>query len=174
MGSDKVQALAWHRKEPHVLLTGGYDQRCVVSDVRGKSDGMLSMPLSADVESCCWDIGNDSCFYASSEDGVVYCFDMRRTKSAMAVVQAHDRATTCVVSALCARGAWSQLRRACSSEEGKPSIERSMRGVEPHRHQLAGNGVGRRDGSPLGRLDGTMRGYVRHSTQRHGVCFGDC
>ena len=103
--SDKVQALAWHRKEPHVLLTGGYDQRCVVSDVRGKSDGMLSMPLSADVESCCWDIGNDSCFYASSEDGVVYCFDMRRTKSAMAVVQAHDRATTCVVSALCARGA---------------------------------------------------------------------
>lgn len=102
--SDKVQALIWHTVEPHVLLTGGYDRRCVVTDLRSASAG-FSMPLSADVEACCWDAANESVFYASSEDGVVCAFDIRRTKSALFTLQAHERACTNVVSAMCAPGA---------------------------------------------------------------------
>jgi len=76
--TDKVQALAWHPSEASALLSAGFDRRAIALDVRAP-DGPTARQwrLSADAERLRWSPDGFS-FVASTEDGLVKCFDVRK------------------------------------------------------------------------------------------------
>lgn len=83
---DKVSAVEWHPKEATVVASGGYDRRVVVSDARIPDKPAHVFKASGDVENVSW---RGEALYASTEDGVLYNFDLRSTKPVWRI-QAHD------------------------------------------------------------------------------------
>ena len=98
---DKVQALAWHPTDAPTLLTAGFDRRACVVDVRVADGAVREWELSADAEKVCWSPDGTS-FLASTEDGLVRCFDVRTASSSAKAhkakplwsLQAHKAACT--------------------------------------------------------------------------------
>ncbi|GME82892.1 unnamed protein product [Ambrosiozyma monospora] len=76
-----------------VLLTGGYDSQCCVSDVRIDDENSMSKRYSfgtqEDVESVCWS-AQDPIFYAGTDQGNVYAFDARSEGKPLWTLHAHD------------------------------------------------------------------------------------
>ena len=75
---DKVQTVAWNGAQPSVLLTGGFDHRAAVADVRTPGGPVLAWGVSADVECAAWNPAAAEQFLVSVEDGHVTCHDARR------------------------------------------------------------------------------------------------
>uniref|UniRef100_A0A1I8GL36 WD_REPEATS_REGION domain-containing protein n=1 Tax=Macrostomum lignano TaxID=282301 RepID=A0A1I8GL36_9PLAT len=91
--SDKVQCLAWHPQEPHLLLTGGYDSTVRLSDCRApqqqqqqSASSASSAPaagsapswrLDGECERLVWDSRNPFFLMASTERGSVQRCDAR-------------------------------------------------------------------------------------------------
>lgn len=90
---DKVQSVAWNPIESSVLLSGSFDQSIAVFDANaGPSAQVLSMKLTADVESCIWNTHRPEQVLASTEDGKVTCFDVRNAGAGpLYTFQAHAR-----------------------------------------------------------------------------------
>lgn len=94
---DKVQALAWNPAEPQCLLSGGFDARACVSDLRTPG-ASAAWECGADVEALAWSPHQPTQFVVSAESGKVLCFDTRQGAGSAAVytLQAHDKPTTSV------------------------------------------------------------------------------
>ena len=96
--NDKVQALAWNPAESSCLLSGGFDQRACLSDVRTPDVAAAAWQCSADVESLAWSPHAPTQFVVSAESGEVSCFDTRNGAASAPVftLAAHNKPTTSV------------------------------------------------------------------------------
>ena len=78
-----------------MLLTGGYDSKLNVLDVRD-SNSALSYKLNAsfckDIESAQWHHKIEHNFIVTTESGIVYGFDTRKFKEPVFTFQAHKKA----------------------------------------------------------------------------------
>ena len=80
--TDKVCALAWHPTQTSVLLSGSYDRTIVAADMRAPQQATVPRwGVESDVELLRWDPHDDHRFYASTENGILHCFDARTIPS---------------------------------------------------------------------------------------------
>jgi len=90
---DKVQAVKWHPIDPKILLSGSFDRQVSILDARYPQMAN-SATLGADVEAIEWNVHSPQQFLASSEDGLVYCYDVRSLEKALWTLSAHSKATS--------------------------------------------------------------------------------
>ncbi|KAF9594323.1 hypothetical protein IFM89_030452 [Coptis chinensis] len=98
-----VQAVAWNRHVPDVLLSGSFDHSIVLMDMRYPSHTGIRSAVTADVESLAWDPNDQNSFVVSLQDGTVQGFDVRGAASnpdsgckPCFTLHAHDEAVTTV------------------------------------------------------------------------------
>ena len=98
MHTDKVQALAWNPQEHSCLLSGGFDARACLCDLRAPGQAQASWATQADVESLAWCHSQPTHFAVSAENGEVMCFDTRQGSGGAPVytLAAHNKATTSI------------------------------------------------------------------------------
>lgn len=86
-----VASSQWHLLEAQILLTGGYDSQCALSDVRIADDKLMlkhyKIGGGEEVENVRWGLAER--FYAGTDAGNVYCFDARADKPVW-TLHAHD------------------------------------------------------------------------------------
>lgn len=93
--ADKVCSLDWHPKEATALLSGSYDRTVVAADMRAP-DSLARWGVDADVETVRWDPHDPNYFYATTDAGMVYRYDVRNAPASPAeskpvwTLQAHD------------------------------------------------------------------------------------
>jgi periodic tryptophan protein 1 len=98
--TNKVQSLQWNPAEGSVLLTGGYDHKVILSDVRSPQTPIV-FPVDSDVESVCWSVAHPFQFMVSLESGGVHSFDARNPNGrSLFNLSAHERATTSIGSTM--------------------------------------------------------------------------
>lgn len=103
----EVSSTQWYGTESEedgsVLLTGGYDSYCAVSDVRIDDVAQMSKLYRAgsngeEVEAVCWKRssgkGANTYFYAGTDQGNVYFFDIRKEDKPVWSLHAHDSGIT--------------------------------------------------------------------------------
>jgi len=83
----------WHPVDPKILLSGSFDRHVVVLDARYPQMANSAL-LVSDVEAIEWNIHSPQQFLVSSEDGVVYCYDVREMSKPLWTVDAHTKATS--------------------------------------------------------------------------------
>lgn len=88
-----VSSSQWHSEESSILLTGGYDGTCAVSDVRISDENKVSRNYKVspgeEVENVAWG-ATPELFYGGTDSGNVYCFDVRVTEKPLWTLHAHD------------------------------------------------------------------------------------
>ncbi|KAJ5887768.1 hypothetical protein N7495_007809 [Penicillium taxi] len=93
--TDKVCSLDWHPTESTILLSGSYDRTVVAADMRAP-DSQARWGVDADVETVRWDPHDPNYFYATTDAGMLYRFDIRNVPATPAeskpfwTLQAHD------------------------------------------------------------------------------------
>jgi len=88
--ADKVQCVQWHPTEATVLLSGSYNKTARVTDVRSQNTGK-TCDLSADSECIQWNVHSSQYFMASTEDGLVTCYDVRALDKPVWTLSAHGK-----------------------------------------------------------------------------------
>mmetsp|Transcript_14985 Transcript_14985/g.20330 ORF Transcript_14985/g.20330 Transcript_14985/m.20330 type:complete len:175 (+) Transcript_14985:892-1416(+) len=92
--SDKVQVVRWNRINEQVLLTGGYDGKINVLDVRSPTGNLtttLAKTTYKDIESAQWHPHSEHNFIVTTESGHMIGFDSRRLTTPVFNVQAHRK-----------------------------------------------------------------------------------
>ncbi|EGV62409.1 rRNA-processing protein [Yamadazyma tenuis] len=88
-----VSSSQWHPTESSILLTGGYDGTCGITDVRLSDESEMTKSFkvssSEEVEAVKWGISPEV-FYCGTDRGNVYCFDVRRPEQPLWTLHAHD------------------------------------------------------------------------------------
>lgn len=108
--TSKVQAVAWNPAEAAALLSGGFDRRVCLADVRAAGEGgggaAAAWDVPADVEALAWDPFNPTCFAASAESGEVLVFDARGGAGGAPLLRlgAHAKAASAVAYSPGVRG----------------------------------------------------------------------
>lgn len=95
--TNKVQALAWHPADPAVLLSGGFDGRACLADVRAPAgEKTPAWAVGSDVEALAWDPTRPAEFCVATEDGHVRAYDARAGGGGAPrfTLAAHSRPTT--------------------------------------------------------------------------------
>ncbi len=109
--SDKVQTTLWSPHSESALLTGGYDGKIQVRDV--KADIGVTIQTPCDIEDACFHPTSKFHFAAAFEDGRVMYYDIRKTdKGPILEMQASTKSCTGV--AFCA--GYEGLLAACTKE----------------------------------------------------------
>lgn len=75
--TNKVQSVAWNPSEAPVLLSGGFDRRVCMGDMRAPEGDPATWEMPADVEALEWDPHNPTSFAVSAENGEVLFYDAR-------------------------------------------------------------------------------------------------
>ncbi|XP_032236586.2 periodic tryptophan protein 1 homolog isoform X2 [Nematostella vectensis] len=88
---DKVQSLEFHPYEPQSLLTGSFDKRAKVVDCRSPESNIKSWKFNGEVERVIWNHFSPFNFLSSTDNGFVYCCDVR-TDAPVFTINAHDSA----------------------------------------------------------------------------------
>jgi periodic tryptophan protein 1 len=86
----KVQSVVFHPEEAWRLATGAFDKTVALIDCRSGAT-TATYRVSADMESMAWDPFQPSHLYASLEDGVVVCIDVRKCEDPLFAFKAHDK-----------------------------------------------------------------------------------
>lgn len=88
-----VAASQWHAQEASILLTGGYNGACAISDVRVSDESQMSKSYyvgsGQEVENVRWG-SQPEIFYCGTDNGNVYCFDVRVQDKPLWTLHAHD------------------------------------------------------------------------------------
>lgn len=88
-----VSSSQWHAQEASILLTGGYNGACAVSDVRISNEKEMSKSYfvgsGQDVENVRWG-AQPEIFYCGTDNGNVYSFDIRVQDKPLWTLHAHD------------------------------------------------------------------------------------
>lgn len=93
--TDKVQAVRWNKCNEQLFVSGGYDGRLCLQDVR--TDGasaqyLMNKKLYKDIESLQWHPTVEQSLVATTESGHIIGFDTRNFKEPVFSVQAHQKA----------------------------------------------------------------------------------
>lgn len=88
---DKVQSLQWHPYESQSILTGSFDKRAKVVDCRNPESNIKSWKFNSEVERVLWNHFSPFNFLVSTENGHVFCCDVR-TDDPVYTLKAHDDA----------------------------------------------------------------------------------
>lgn len=88
---DKVQSLHWHPYESQSILTGSFDKKVKVVDCRSPESNIKSWKFDSEVERVLWNHFSPFNFLASTENGHVFCCDVR-TDAPVYTLKAHDDA----------------------------------------------------------------------------------
>ncbi|XP_078481173.1 periodic tryptophan protein 1 homolog [Ciona intestinalis] len=86
---EKVQCLDWRSGSMNHLLSGAFDGRVVINDVRGQ--GSSKWKFKGEIERVVWNVTDPSYFAASTDSGMVYYCDVRVPKS-LFHWRAHEKA----------------------------------------------------------------------------------
>lgn len=87
-----VSSSQWHLTEDSILLTGGYDGTCGITDVRLNENMTKSYKVgngSEEIENVKWGI-TPELFYCGTDSGNVYSFDIRNPDQPIWTLHAHD------------------------------------------------------------------------------------
>lgn len=88
-----VSSSQWHSQEASILLTGGYDGTCGVTDVRISDESQMTKNYKVangeEVENVRWG-HSPEIFYAGTDNGNIYCFDVRIVDKPLWTLHAHD------------------------------------------------------------------------------------
>lgn len=94
-GKKTVSSSQWHSQEASILLTGGYDGTVGITDVRIADESNMTKNYNIgngeEVENVSW--GHPSApeiFYAGTDGGNIYCFDIRNEAKPLWTLHAHD------------------------------------------------------------------------------------
>ena len=95
---DKVQQVRWNCVNDQVLLSGGYDKKINVFDVKSQKDAISTyIPKSCnDIELIQWHPKSEHNFAVSTEAGVVLGYDSRKLKDPVFKMQAHEKQVSSV------------------------------------------------------------------------------
>lgn len=90
-----VSSSQWHAQEASILLTGGYDGTCGLTDVRISDVSQMSKNYSVsrgeEIENVRWGHSlQPELFYAGTDNGNVYCFDVRSVEKPVWTLHVHD------------------------------------------------------------------------------------
>ncbi|GEQ70047.1 hypothetical protein JCM33374_g3723 [Metschnikowia sp. JCM 33374] len=92
-GGKIVSSSQWHSQEASILLTGGYDGACAITDVRISDESQMSKSYyvgsGQEVENVRWG-AEPEIFYCGTDNGNVYCFDVRVQDKPLWTLHAHD------------------------------------------------------------------------------------
>lgn len=88
---DKVQSLQWHPFEPNNLLSGSCDKKARVFDCRNPKRASREWLCEGEVERVLWNHFDPFYCLASTDSGMVYCFDAR-AKASVWTLSAHPSA----------------------------------------------------------------------------------
>ncbi|KAK3089598.1 hypothetical protein FSP39_004904 [Pinctada imbricata] len=91
--NDKVQCLEWQPGDQQTLLTGSFDKSVRLFDCRNPKANVKKWNLSGEVEKVAWNTFNSFNYFASTDDGMVYCIDSRKDKP-LFTLSAHEEAVT--------------------------------------------------------------------------------
>ena len=87
-----MQAVRWNLHNEKVFLSGGYDGRLNVQDVRSdKKCYRLDTKISKDIESLNWHSKSEFNFVCTTEAGFIYGFDTRKFTAPTFQVRAHKK-----------------------------------------------------------------------------------
>lgn len=91
---DKVQVVRWSSMNESILLSGGYDGKINVVDVRDDKATMTYQLDKAwkDIESADWHATSETNFIVTTEAGMLLGFDTRYFKAPIFEVKAHKKA----------------------------------------------------------------------------------
>jgi periodic tryptophan protein 1 len=95
--NDKVQVVKWNRQNEQVLLSGGYDGRINVIDVRqaeGAIQYKLDKQVHQDIECANWHHKSEHHFCLGTESGYFIGYDIRQTKGPVFEFQGHAKGLT--------------------------------------------------------------------------------
>lgn len=88
-----VSSSQWHSQEDSILLTGGYNGACAITDVRISDSSETSKSYfvgsGQEVETIKWG-SQAELFYCGTDNGNVYCFDVRVQDKPVWTLHAHD------------------------------------------------------------------------------------
>lgn len=88
-----VSSSQWHQLEDSILLTGGYNGACAITDVRISDSNETSKSYfvgsGQEVETVRWG-SQPELFYCGTDNGNVYCFDIRNQDKPLWTLHAHD------------------------------------------------------------------------------------
>lgn len=88
-----VSSSQWHSQEASILLTGGYNGACAISDVRISDEKEMFKSYAVgngqDVENVKWG-AQPEIFYCGTDNGNIYSFDIRKQDKPLWTLHAHD------------------------------------------------------------------------------------
>lgn len=89
-----VSSSKWHPTEDSILLTGGYDGTCAITDVRISDEKTMTKNYKIsngleDIETVAWGL-NPEIFYCGTDNGNIYCYDVRNSEAPLWTLHAHD------------------------------------------------------------------------------------
>lgn len=88
-----VSSSQWHQLEESILLTGGYNGVCAITDVRISDTSEMSKSYfvgsGQEIETVKWG-SEPELFYCGTDNGNVYCFDIRVQDKPVWTLHAHD------------------------------------------------------------------------------------
>jgi periodic tryptophan protein 1 len=130
---DKICALDWHPKESTVLLSGSYDRTIVAADMRTPDAQAARWGVASDVETVRWDVHDFNYFYVTTDNGMVYRYDVRNAPAtpqdskAVWTLQAHDSSVSSfdinpAIPGFLVTGSTDKQVKLWSVQEDKPSL----------------------------------------------------
>jgi periodic tryptophan protein 1 len=130
---DKVCALDWHPTESTILLSGSYDRTVVAADMRAPDAKAARWGVASDVENLRWDIHDPNCFYVTTDNGMVYRFDVRNAPATpedskpVWTLQAHDTSVSSfdinpTIPGFLVTGSTDKQVKLWSVQDNKPSM----------------------------------------------------
>lgn len=96
---NKVQCARWHPTEQAVLCSAAFDKKLALLDVRQPNQAAFA-DLPAEAESTVWSRHKPFQLFASSDNGQVVCYDVRKVvakeQGRLFTIMAHDVACTSI------------------------------------------------------------------------------
>lgn len=91
--TQQVQCVSWHPVESQSLLTGSFDNTVAVIDCRSPNDNVKTWKVKGEVEKTLWNHFSPFQFFASTDQGHLYCMDIRH-ETPVYTLAAHQQAVS--------------------------------------------------------------------------------
>ncbi|EFW15333.1 hypothetical protein D8B26_008105 [Coccidioides posadasii str. Silveira] len=130
---DKICSMDWHPKESTILLSGSYDKTVVAADMRAPEAKTARFHVDSDVENVRWDPHDPNFFYVTTDNGIVYCHDIRNASAKpesirpLWTLQAHDSSVSAFdvnpcIPGFIATGSTDKQVKLWNIQDNKPSM----------------------------------------------------